>query len=121
MCGSHGLSAIARWTKSSRPEGPKAGPKVIESYITSNCISDGLPVDHGEVVVQHGPEGHEEQGRSAHLSLPFSMQIGYKVISSSSFVTGPKRFDTKDTVVQDQASARNKPLSTRVFLLYILK
>ena len=78
-----------------------------ESYINSHCIVDGLPWNEIRLITEKSssyPDLKDERSRRVELATPACNllnaleQTGYKVITSSSFVTGPKKFDTKDFI-----------------------
>ena len=80
---------------------------VRESYINSSCLVDGLPLNEIRLITEKSSSPsdlRDERNRRVEFSTPaFNLlnaleQIGYKVITSSSFVTGPKKFDTKDFI-----------------------
>ena len=80
---------------------------VRESYINSSCLVDGLPHNEIRLITEKSSSPsdlRDEKYRRVEFTTPaFNLlncleQIGYKVITSSSFVTGPKRFDTKDFI-----------------------
>ena len=80
---------------------------VRESYIQTGCLVDGLPLNEVWLITEKSSSPsdlRDEKNRRVEFSSPaFNLlnaleQIGYKVISSSSFVTGPKKFDTKDFI-----------------------
>ena len=80
---------------------------VRESYINSHCIVDGLPLNEIRLITEKSSSNAElkdernrrvEIGTHACNLLNALEQIGYKVITSSSFVTGLKKFDTKDYI-----------------------
>ena len=78
-----------------------------ESHINSNCIVEGLPLNEIELISKKFSANmvqKEERNRRVELATPaFALlnaldQMGYKVVTSSSFVTGPNKFDTKDFI-----------------------
>jgi len=80
---------------------------VRESYINSSCLVDGLPLNEIRLITEKSSSPsdlRDERNRRVEFSTPaFNLlnaleQIGYKVVTSSSFVTGPKKFDTKDYI-----------------------
>ena len=80
---------------------------VRESYINSSCLVDGLPLNEIRLITEKSSSPsdlRDERNRRVEFSTPaFNLlnaleQIGYKVVTSSSFVTGPKKFDTKDFI-----------------------
>merc|ERR1712020_845849 len=77
---------------------------VRESYINNSCVVDGLPSNEVRLITEKScSPSHYRDERSwrvefsteAYILLNALEQIGYKVITSSSFVTGHKKFDTK--------------------------
>jgi len=95
----------------SAPPEPELDPSlnliVRESYINSHCIVDGLPLNEIRLITEKSSSNtdlKDERNRRVEFATPaFNLlnaleQIGYKVITSSSFVTGPKKFDTKDYI-----------------------
>ena len=80
---------------------------VRESYINSHCIVDGLPLNEIRLITEKSSSNtdlKDERNRRVEFATPACNllnaleQIGYKVVTSSSFVTGPKKFDTKDYI-----------------------
>ena len=80
---------------------------VRESYINTSCLVDGLPYNEIRLITEKSSSPYDlrdESNRRVEFSTAaFNLlnsleQIGYKVVTSSSFVTGPKKFDTKDFV-----------------------
>ena len=80
---------------------------VRESYINSFCTVDGLPLNEIRLITDKSSslfDLKDEKNRRIEFTAPaFTLlnaleQIGYKVVTSSSFVTGPKKFDTKDFI-----------------------
>ena len=80
---------------------------VRESYINNSCIVDGLPLNEVRLITEKSssPSNYRDERNwrvefctEAHNLLNALEQIGYKVVTSSSFVTGSKKFDTKDFV-----------------------
>jgi len=80
---------------------------VRESYINNSCLVDGLPNNEIRLITEKScSPSHYKDERSwrvefsteAYNLLNALEQIGYKVITSSSFVTGHKKFDTKDYI-----------------------
>ena len=80
---------------------------VRESFIQTSCLVDGLPLNEVRLISEKSSSSsdlRDEKNRRVEFSTPaFNLlnaleQIGYRVISSSSFVTGPKKFDTKDFI-----------------------
>jgi len=80
---------------------------VRESYINNSCVVDGLPSNEVRLITEKScspshfrDERHwrVEFSTEAYNLLNALEQIGYKVITSSSFVTGHKKFDTKDYI-----------------------
>ena len=80
---------------------------VRESYINSHCIVDGLPLNEIRLITEKSSSNtdlKDERNRRVEFATPACNllnaleQIGYKVVTSSSFVTGPKKFDTKDFI-----------------------
>ena len=78
-----------------------------ESYIHGMCLVDGLPLnDHCLITDKSSWESEwkDEKSRRVEFNTPaFNLlnaleHIGYKVVTSSSFVTGQKKFDTKDYI-----------------------
>ena len=72
-----------------------------ESYISNRCIVDGLPLNEVRQIsssVRDERNCRIEFSTEAYNLLNALEQLGYKVVTSSSFVTGPKKFDTKDFV-----------------------
>ena len=78
-----------------------------ESYINSACTVDGLPLNEIRLITEKSSSNsdvRDEKNRRVEFNTQaFNLlnsleQIGYKVVTSSSFVTGPKRFDTKDFI-----------------------
>ena len=78
------------------------------------------PVDHGEVVVEHGPEGREEQeGGVRHACLQPAqrpradrVQGGHQLLLRHGAEEGRHEglhLDAVQAVVRGEASARNKP------------
>merc|ERR1711953_900859 len=88
---------------------PPIMPYVIvrESYINNSCLVDGLPLNEVRLITEKScsPSQYRDE-RSWRLEFSTESynilnaleQIGYKVITSSSFVTGHKKFDTKDYI-----------------------
>jgi len=80
---------------------------VRESYINNSCLVDGLPLNEVRLITEKScsPSQYRDE-RSWRLEFSTESynilnaleQIGYKVITSSSFVTGHKKFDTKDYI-----------------------
>ena len=119
MAGSEGRGpggrCVEQWTPGRRPGTNTAGPRpggmpyliVRESYINSSCLVDGLPLNEIRLITEKASSPsdlRDERNRRVEFSTPaFNLlnaleQIGYKVVTSSSFVTGPKKFDTKDFI-----------------------
>ena len=80
---------------------------VRESYINNSCIVDGLPLNEVRLITEKSSSPSNlrdernwrvEFSTEAYNLLNALEQIGYKVVTSSSFVTGPKKFDTKDFI-----------------------
>ena len=80
---------------------------VRESYIHGMCLVDGLPLNEVRLITDKSSSEiglRDEKNRRVEFNTPaYNLlnaleQIGYKVITSSSFVTGQKKFDTKDYV-----------------------
>ena len=80
---------------------------VRESYINTSCLVDGLPLNEIRLITEKSSSPsdlRDERNRRVEFSTPaFNLlnaleQIGYKVVTSSSFVTGPKKVDTKDFI-----------------------
>jgi len=78
-----------------------------ESYVTDSCVLDGLPVNEIRLVTDRSAitaELKDEKNRrveffSAATDVLSALDnIGYKVISSSSHVTGPKQYSSKDFI-----------------------
>ena len=95
------------WCLLERP--PPEMPYLIvrESYINTSCLVDGLPLNEIRLITEKSSSPsdlRDERNRRVEFSTPaFNLlnaleQIGYKVVTSSSFVTGPKKFDTKDFI-----------------------
>lgn len=75
-----------------------------ESYINNTCVVDGLPMNEVRLITEKSSSpSHlrdERNWRVEFSTEAFNLlnsleQIGYKVVTSSSFVTGHKKFDTK--------------------------
>ena len=93
---------------------------VRESYINSSCLVDGLPLNEIRLITEKSSSPsdlRDERNRRVEFATPACNllnaleQIGYKVITSSSFVTGPKKFDTKDyiwTLYRPSCEARHQ-------------
>merc|ERR1712110_1128043 len=88
---------------------PSTMPYVIvrESYINNSCLVDGLPSNEIRLITEKScSPSHYRDERSWRVEFSTESynllnaleQIGYKVITSSSFVTGHKKFDTKDYI-----------------------
>ena len=80
---------------------------VRESYINTSCLVDGLPLNEIRLITEKSSSPsdlRDERNRRVEFATPACNllnaleQIGYKVVTSSSFVTGPKKFDTKDYI-----------------------
>merc|ERR1712054_637197 len=74
---------------------------VRESYISNRCVVDGLPSNEVRQISEKSSSPSSvrtEFNTEAYNLLNALEQLGYKVVTSSSFVTGPKKFDTKDFV-----------------------
>merc|ERR1711997_528400 len=78
-----------------------------ESYINNTCVVDGLPMNEVRLITEKSSSpSHlrdERNWRVEFSTEAFNLlnsleQIGYKVVTSSSFVTGHKKFDTKDYI-----------------------
>ena len=78
-----------------------------ESYIDGMCLVDGLPLNEVRLITDKSlseSAWKDEKSRRVEFNTPaYSLlnaleQIGYKVVTSSSFVTGQKKFDTKDYI-----------------------
>merc|ERR1711915_644428 len=78
-----------------------------ESYFSNRCVVDGLPSNEVRQIsekssspssVRYERNSRIEFNTEACNLLNALEQLGYKVVTSSSFVTGPKKFDTKDFV-----------------------
>ena len=80
---------------------------VRESYINNSCLVDGLPTNEVRLISEKSSSPsdlRDERNRRVEFSTQaFNLlnaleQLGYKVVTSSSFVTGPKKFDSKDFI-----------------------
>ena len=80
---------------------------VRESYLDCSCLVDGLPLNEVRTVTEKSScpsDLRDEKNRRVEFSTPaYNLlnaleKIGYRVVTSSSFVTGHKKFDTKDFV-----------------------
>ena len=80
---------------------------VRESYINNSCVVDGLPLNEVRLITEKSssPSNWKDERNwrvefptEAHNLLNALELIGYKVVTSSSFVTGSKKFDTKDFI-----------------------
>ena len=80
---------------------------VRESYLDCSCLVDGLPLNEVRTVTEKSScpsDLRDEKNRRVEFSTPaYNLlnaleKIGYKVVTSSSFVSGHKKFDTKDFV-----------------------
>lgn len=80
---------------------------VRESYINSYCLVDGLPLNEIRLITEKSSSPsdlRDERTRRVEFTTPAVNllnaleQIGYRVITSSSYITGPKKFDTKDFI-----------------------
>ena len=80
---------------------------VRESFINTSCMVDGLPLNEIRLITEKSSSPsdlRDEKNRRVEFSTPaYNLlnaleQIGYKVVTSSSFITGPKKFDTKDFI-----------------------
>ena len=78
-----------------------------ESYIDGMCLVDGLPLNEVRLITDKSlseSAWKDEKSRRVEFNTPaYNLlnaleQIGYKVVTSSSFVTGQKKFDTKDYI-----------------------
>ena len=80
---------------------------VRESYLDCSCLVDGLPLNEVRTVTEKSScpsDLRDEKNRRVEFSTPaYNLlnaleKIGYKVVTSSSFVSGHKKFDTKDFI-----------------------
>ena len=80
---------------------------VRESYVTDSCLVDGLPLHEIRQVMDRSAASSElkdEKNRRVefHSAAPDLLsaleQQGYKVVTSSAFVTGEKEYSAKDFV-----------------------
>jgi len=80
---------------------------VRESYIQTSCMVDGLPLNEIRLLSEKASspsDMRDEKNRRVEFATPsFNLlnaleQIGYRVVTSGAFVTGTKKFDTKDFV-----------------------
>lgn len=80
---------------------------VRESYIQTSCVIDGLPLNEIRLLSEKSStpsDMRDERNRRVEFSTPtYNIlnaleQMGYKVVTSGAFVTGSKKFDTKDFV-----------------------
>ena len=80
---------------------------VRESYMDCSCLVDGLPLNEVRTVTEKSScpsDLRDEKNRRVEFSTPaYNLlnaleKIGYRVITSSSFVSGHKKFETKDFV-----------------------
>ena len=80
---------------------------VRESYIQTSCLVDGLPLNEVRLITEKSSSPsdlRDEKNRRVEFSTPaYNLlnaleKIGYRVITSSSFVSGHKKFETKDFV-----------------------
>ena len=78
-----------------------------ESHINNSCLVDGLPTNEVRLISEKSSSPsdlRDERNRRVEFSTQaFNLlnaleQLGYKVVTSSSFVTGPKKFDSKDFI-----------------------
>ena len=78
-----------------------------ESYIHGRCLIDGLPHNEVRLITDKASaetNWRDEKSRRMEFNTPaynlFNVleQIGYKVVTSAAFVTGQKKFDTKDYI-----------------------
>ena len=80
---------------------------VRESYVTDSCLVDGLPPHEVRLVTDRSSSSSElkdEKNRrvefhTAATDLLSALEhIGYKVVTSSDFVTGHKEYSSKDFI-----------------------
>jgi hypothetical protein len=80
---------------------------VRESYIDGMCLVDGLPLNEVRLITDKSSSEipwKEEKSKRVEFNAPaYNLlnaleQIGYKVVTSSAFVTGQKKVDTKDHI-----------------------
>ena len=80
---------------------------VRESHVTDTCLVEGLPLNEIRLVTDRSSSSSEvkdEKNRRVefHSAAPDLLsaleQQGYKVVTSSAFVTGEKEYSTKDFV-----------------------
>ena len=78
-----------------------------ESYIHGLCLVDGLPVSEVRLITEKSASEtglRDEKTRRVEFNTPaYNLlnvleQMGYKVVTSSSFVTGQRKFDSKDYI-----------------------
>ena len=80
---------------------------VRESHVTDTCLVEGLPLNEIRLVTDRSSSSSEvkdEKNRRVefHSAAPDLLsaleQQGYKVVTSSAFVTGEKEYSAKDFV-----------------------
>merc|ERR1711988_1081492 len=80
---------------------------VRESYLNNSCLVDGLPLNEVRTVTEKSScpsDLRDEKNRRVGVSTPaYNLlnaleKIGYRVVTSSSFVSGQQKFSTKDFI-----------------------
>merc|ERR1712223_2376546 len=87
------------------PRGTRPYLIVRESYLNNSCLVDGLPLNEVRTVTEKSScpsDLRDEKNRRVEFSTPaYNLlnaleKIGYRVVTSSSFVSGQQKFSTKD-------------------------